>query len=168
MHYTWSKQWKKNTFIQAFIMFIVIHKKNTVVEIKYTKNTYLEKKLPRNYLCRYNVPPNHRPVCSSISQHHCDPQDGHDFHKEIGNNMFTHINTMHPQSSQQSPQNTVNHLTDGFLGITLPGHHKDAHNNKMHMLGMTKNVFQPKMIWWMGKSTPGWETQIQQWFNGFT
>ena len=36
------------TFIQAFNMFIVIHKTNTVAEIKYTKNTYLEKKLARN------------------------------------------------------------------------------------------------------------------------
>ena len=29
-------------------------------------------------------------LCSSISQHNCNPQDGHDFHKEKGNNKLTH------------------------------------------------------------------------------
>ena len=33
--------------IQAFSMFIVIHKTNTATKIKYINNTYLEKKLVR-------------------------------------------------------------------------------------------------------------------------
>ena len=35
-------------FIHAFIMFITIHKTDTVAGIKYKENTYLEKKLPHN------------------------------------------------------------------------------------------------------------------------
>ena len=32
----------------------------------------------RNQLRRCNVPPNHRPTCSSISQQRCHPRAGHD------------------------------------------------------------------------------------------
>ena len=35
-------------YIQAFIMFIIILKINTIAEIKYTKNAYLENKMSRN------------------------------------------------------------------------------------------------------------------------
>ena len=45
---------------------------------KLGKNTYLIKNLFHNQLHRYNVPPNHRPVCSLISQQRCHPQAGHD------------------------------------------------------------------------------------------
>ena len=41
-------------------------------------NTYLEGILYCNQLCHCNIPPNHRPACSSISQKHCYPQVGHD------------------------------------------------------------------------------------------
>ena len=65
--------------------------RNTIAKINIDKNTYLEKKLSRNQLCHCNVPPNHRPVRSSISQQHCHPRAGHDSHKESGNcNMLTH------------------------------------------------------------------------------
>ena len=42
------------------------------------KNTYLQKKLSRNQLRCCNVPPNHRPTCSLISQQRCHPRAGHD------------------------------------------------------------------------------------------
>ena len=44
---------------------------------KLGKKTYLIKNLFLNQLCRYNVPPNHRPVCSLISQQLYHPQVGH-------------------------------------------------------------------------------------------
>ena len=34
------------------------------------------KNLPRNQLRHCNVPPNHRPACSSVSQQHCHPELG--------------------------------------------------------------------------------------------
>ena len=42
------------------------------------KNTYLVRNSSRNQLRRCNVPPNHRPVCSLISQQHCHPRAGYD------------------------------------------------------------------------------------------
>ena len=42
------------------------------------KNTYLIKDSSRNQLHRCNVPPNHRPACSLISQQCCHPRVGHD------------------------------------------------------------------------------------------
>ena len=65
-------------------------------------NTYLQENLSRNQLRCCNVPPNHRPVCSSISQHHIHLRVGHDFHKELGNNKLTHSKTIHPQLSQHT------------------------------------------------------------------
>ena len=47
-----------------------------------------------NQLCRCNVPPNNRPVGSSISQNHYHPRVRNDFQKELGNNRLTH-NQMH-------------------------------------------------------------------------
>ena len=45
---------------------------------KLGKNTYLIKDLLHNQLRRCNVPPNHRPACSLISQQRCHPRAGHD------------------------------------------------------------------------------------------
>ena len=45
---------------------------------KLGKNTYLIKNLFCNQLRRCNVPPNHSPTCSSISQQRCHPRTGHD------------------------------------------------------------------------------------------
>ena len=42
------------------------------------KNTDLIKNSFRNQLRRCNVPPNHRPVCSLISQQRWHPRAGHD------------------------------------------------------------------------------------------
>ena len=48
MHHAIYSGRKRIYFVHAFIMFILIHKTNTVAGIKYTKNTYLEKKLAHN------------------------------------------------------------------------------------------------------------------------
>ena len=61
----------------------------------------------RNQLRRCNVPPNHRPACSSISQQHCHPQDGHDSSKDKGQCRLTH---------SRGTQTTTPHRWD------LPGH----------------------------------------------
>ena len=42
------------------------------------KITYLIKNSSRNQLRRCNVPPNHRPACSLISEWRCQPRAGHD------------------------------------------------------------------------------------------
>ena len=44
--------------------------------------TYLMKNSFYNQLRHCNVPPNHRPVCSLISQQHCHPQAEHDSPRE--------------------------------------------------------------------------------------
>ena len=58
---------KRIPFKRSTCSYYFINKYNC--RVKY-KNTYLEKKLPRNQLCRCNVPPNDRLVFSSISQYH--------------------------------------------------------------------------------------------------
>ena len=40
------------------------------------KSAYLMNNLIRNQLCCCNVPPNHRPACSLISQQRCHPELG--------------------------------------------------------------------------------------------
>ena len=55
-----------------------------------SKITYLMEKLFRDQLRRCNVPPNHRPTCSLISQQRCHPQDGHDSPRNKGTSRLTH------------------------------------------------------------------------------
>ena len=50
---------------------------NIVAEVKTDKITYLMRNSFRNQLRHCNVPPNHRPACSLISQQHCHPWAGH-------------------------------------------------------------------------------------------
>ena len=54
------------------------------------KNTYLMKNSSRNQLRRCNVPPNHRPVCSLISQQHYHPRAGHDSPRKRKLRRLTH------------------------------------------------------------------------------
>ena len=54
------------------------------------KITYLMKALLCNQLRRCNVPPNHRPVCSLISQQRCHPRAGHDSLRNKGTSRLTH------------------------------------------------------------------------------
>ena len=55
-----------------------------------SKITYLMKNSICNQLCHYNVPPNHRPTCSLISQQHRHPKAGHDSPRNKGTSRLTH------------------------------------------------------------------------------
>ena len=48
-----------------------------VAEVKMDKIIYLKMNSFRNQLRHYNVPPNHRLVCSLISQQRCHPRAVH-------------------------------------------------------------------------------------------
>ena len=60
------------------------------------------KNLPRNQLCRCNIPPNHRPTCSSISQQCCHPRAGHDSSGIRVNCRLAHSQRGHHQPNQHS------------------------------------------------------------------
>ena len=57
---------------------------NIVAEVKMDKTTYLKMNSFRNQLRCYNVPPNHRPTRSLISQQRCHPRAGHDSPRNKG------------------------------------------------------------------------------------
>ena len=61
-----------------------------VAEVKMNKSTYLMMNSICNQLRRCNVPPNHRPACSSISQQRFHPRAGHDSLRNKGTNRLTH------------------------------------------------------------------------------
>ena len=84
-------------------MFIKIHKTiDSIAEITRSRLLiFFMKSLPCNQLCRYNVPPNHRPACSSISQQHCHPRAGHDSSKDKGQCRLTHSQGT-PSANQHS------------------------------------------------------------------
>ena len=63
---------------------------NIVAELKMDKITYLMMKSFRNQLRHCNVPPNHRPACSLISQQRCHPRAGHDSPRIKGTSRLTH------------------------------------------------------------------------------
>ena len=66
------------------------------------KNTYLMKNSSCNQLRRCNVPPNHRPVCSLVSQQHYHPGAGHDSPRNKELSRLTHS-----QNTQISQANTI-------------------------------------------------------------
>ena len=68
------------TYVHSSIQHVHNHSLNNKYKCKdeMVKNTYLIKDSSHNQLRRYNVPPNHRPVCSLVSQQHCHPWVGHD------------------------------------------------------------------------------------------
>ena len=65
------------------------------------KITYLMMNSIRNQLHRCNVPPNHRPACSLISQQRCHPQAGHDSPRNKGTSRLTRSQryTRHSQAN---------------------------------------------------------------------
>ena len=70
---------ESNTYtFPVFNMFIIIHKTiDSIAEITRSRLLiFLMKSLPRNQLRHCNIPPNHRPACSSISQHTATPELG--------------------------------------------------------------------------------------------
>ena len=73
MHKLLTYSGNKIHSFRAFNMFILILKHIYSCRDQIDKNTYLERSFSHNQLHRCNIPPNHRPVCSSISQHHSHP-----------------------------------------------------------------------------------------------
>ena len=91
---------------------------------KLGKNTYLIKNLSCNQLHHCNVPPNHRPVCSSISQQHCHPRDGHDSPRNKGLSRLTHSQKYTIQPSQHSWVYQANNGSDKPTQLGLSSHPK--------------------------------------------
>ena len=83
---------RKRQVPSSIHMFIIIHKTiDSIARITRSRLLiFLMKSLPRNQLRRCNIPPNHRPVCSSISQQHCHRWAGHDSSKDKGQCRLTH------------------------------------------------------------------------------
>ena len=100
---------KPTAFSHACIYHVhhIINKKDSC-RSKMHKITYLMKKSFRNQLRRCNVPPNHRPVCSLISQQCCHPQAGHDSPRNKVLSRFTHI-----QGTQINQADTI-----GFIRLS--------------------------------------------------
>ena len=73
----------------SFNMFIISLTVNMVAEVKMDKMTYLMKTSLRNQLRRCNIPPNHRPSCSLISQQRFHPRAGHDSPRNKGTSRLT-------------------------------------------------------------------------------
>ena len=89
----------KHMFIQAFNMFIIFINNKYGCRSKMSKITYLMKNSIRNQLRRCNVPPNHRPTCSLISQQRRHPRVGHDSPRNKGTSRLTHSQG-YPKHSQ--------------------------------------------------------------------
>ena len=60
---------------------------NIVAEVKMDKITYL---MMNSFCNQRNIPPNHRPVCSLISQQRCHPRARHDSPRNKGTSRLTH------------------------------------------------------------------------------
>ena len=90
-----------HSFKHLLNMFIISLTENIVAEVKMDKITYLMMNLSRNQLRRYNVPPNHRPACSLISQQRYHPRAGHDSPRNKGTSRLTHSQgyTKHSQAN---------------------------------------------------------------------
>ena len=81
MQFNPHTQWKTTAFIHACIPHVhfISLTVNITAEVKMDKITYLRMNSIRKQLRRCNVPPNHRPVCSLITQQRRHPRVGHDF-----------------------------------------------------------------------------------------
>ena len=102
---------RKQTYILALIMLIISHETVHIQLQRWNQSgllIFLMKSLPRNQLRRCNVPPNHRPACSSISQQHFHPRARHDSSRTKGQCRLTH--------SQGFPTSQTH--TVGFYQIT--------------------------------------------------
>ena len=91
--------------ISTFNMFIIIHETvDIIAEMKQSGVLiFLMKNSLRNQLRHCNVPPNHRPMFSSISYHHHHPCAGNDFHNELWNNRLTHTAIPYTHSQSNTP-----------------------------------------------------------------
>ena len=84
-------------------MFIISLTEIKVAELKMDKMTYLKMKSFHNQLRHCNVPPNHKPTSSLISQQCCHPRVGNDSPRNKGTTgLHVAKDTQNTQTSQQS------------------------------------------------------------------
>ena len=109
-----------HSYKHSFSVFIIIINSKQDCRSKIDKVTYLMKNLFHNQLCRCNVPPNHRPVCSLISQQRCHPRAGHDY----------------PRNKEQAglhiAKDTQNTTKPTQLGLL--GHQQDSQANMVRFI----------------------------------
>ena len=79
-----------HSYNHSFNMFITFINRKYGCRSKIGKITYLMKNSFHNQLRRCNVPPNHRPTCSLISQWRCHPPARHDSPRNKGTSRLTH------------------------------------------------------------------------------
>ena len=80
-------QQKQHTYISSINMFIIINQLTSIYNCRdeiQTAGLSFGEELTRNKLRRCNVPPNHRPACSSVSQQRCHPRAGNDSSRTKG------------------------------------------------------------------------------------
>ena len=116
-------QRKQNAYISSIphVQYDSLIDINIYREMEYRQqHLSVDEEFTHNQLCRCNVPPNHRPACSSISQQRCHPRAGHDSPRIRVNYRLTHIlgdiNNKPTQLGftgfqQPSQANTVQRLT---------------------------------------------------------
>ena len=112
-----------HSYKNSFNIFITFINRKYDCRSKIDKITYLMKNSFRNQLRRCNVPPNHRPACSLISQQHYHPRVGHDSprNKEQAGLHITKDtqNTAKPtQLGLSSHQQIIQAYTVGFVRPT--------------------------------------------------
>ena len=116
------------TYIRTSIhMFIMIINSKWDCRSKIDKITYLIRSLTRNQLRRCNVPPNHRPACSLISQQCCHSRAGHDSprNKELTGLHIAKVTTPQGYIVQPSPHGWVyqaNNRSAKPIELGLSGH----------------------------------------------
>ena len=102
IHLTYTAE--TSSFLQhSYYMLIsfLINSKLQNCRGKMHKITYLIKSFLHNQLRRCNVPPNHRPACSSVSQQRCHPQAGHD-----SSGVRVNCSLIHSQGAQTTNQHS--------------------------------------------------------------
>ena len=100
--FIWHSGINMHSHKHSFNMFITFINRNIVAEVKMDKITDLMKTPLRNQLRRCNVPPNHRPACSLISQQCCNPQVGHYSPRNKGTSGLHIDKNIQTQPSQHS------------------------------------------------------------------
>ena len=116
MHKLFSTTKEKFIHSQHFNMFILNHNHMYICRDKIDKNIYLGRSSSYNQLCCYNVPPNHRPVCSSITQQHFHHRAGHDSTRSKGKLAGSHV----AKDTQLSQANMVGFIRPRLHNNTYP------------------------------------------------
>ena len=104
-------------------MFIIIPYTIVIIAEIDWQHLSVNEEFTRNQLRRCNVPPNHRPACSSISQQRCHPRAGHD-----SSGIRVNCRLIHSQGDINSKP-----ITAGFhrLSTDKPSQHSPRFNHCM-------------------------------------